>query len=106
MPRHEQKPEMAKATGITPEIAAELDKAVEEMEAQRDVHLDPTSETPQYQADIGRNTYARHEGISSNEQILFSTLVEREKNQDPDIEHAEAYDRAVDRFNAMQDEDE
>ena len=102
--------EVNPALGITKKVALKLDKAFYEMEQGglgSEVIHDPSSETWEnlHQADIGRNTYSRHEGISSNEQVAFAALVEKTKNQNPDLEHSEAYDIAAERFEEKYPED-
>ena len=101
----EKKHEVNLAAGITPEIAAELDRQLAESETgdpDGTVNWDSSSETwaAFAQADVGRGTFARHE-VSSNEQVAFASLVHRVKNEHPDLEYDEAYDLAVDRWNAQ-----
>lgn len=97
--------------GISEETARQLDLALHQMEqgglVEGEVVHDPSSETYEniFPADIGTSSHALHKG-SSSEQVAFGAMVEREKNADPDIEHSEAYDRAVEKFDATQEEDE
>jgi hypothetical protein len=104
--KHEPNP----ALGISSELAAQLDAAAAAMESGDPdgiVQWDESSETwsNQHPSDIGTSSHALAKA-SSNEQVRFGAMVEREKNRDPDIEHAEAYDRAVEKFDAMQDDEE
>ena len=92
----EKKHEVNLAAGITPEIAAELDRQLAESETgdpDGTVNWDSSSETwaAFAQADVGRGTFARHE-VSYNEQVAFASLVHRVKNEHPDLEYDEAYD--------------
>jgi hypothetical protein len=96
--------------GISEQTARQLDLALHQMESGNpdgSVVWDESSETiPNLRAaEIGTSSHSAHRGISSNTDMLFSAMVQREKNADPDIEHDVAYDRAVDKFNAMQDAD-
>jgi hypothetical protein len=105
---HKQEKTLTQATGITPAIAAELDRGLKEMETgdpDGTVQWDESSETLTHlhPSGIGESSHAVHRGISSNSDMLFSALVQREKNADPDIEHEEAYDRAVEKLNAIQE---
>jgi hypothetical protein len=104
--RHEVRPEL----GITEEVARELDKQLAESETGNpdgDVYWDDSSETyaSLAQSDLGDRTYARHK-VSSNEQIAFASLVHRTKNENPDFEFEDAYDLAVDKWNAQHGSDD
>jgi hypothetical protein len=103
-----KKHEPNESAGITPEIAAALDRAASAMESGDPdgiVEWDESSETwsNQHPSDIGTSSHSLHR-VSSNEQVAFASLVERIKNENPELEHEQAYDAAVDRFNAMQDD--
>jgi hypothetical protein len=105
--KHEVRPEL----GITEEVARRLDKAMAEMEtgnAGGVVQWDESGETwgNIHASDIGTGSQTRHKGISSNEQVMFASLVEREKNTDPSIEHGEAYARAAEKVDEMEDNEE
>ncbi|HVF02132.1 MAG TPA: hypothetical protein VNA27_12480 [Rubrobacteraceae bacterium] len=105
--KHEVRPEL----GITEEVARQLDAAAAEMESGGvggEVVHDPSSETLEnlHAADIGYSSQVVHRGISSNEQVMFGAMVEQEKNEDPDIEHSEAYDRAAEKFDQMVGDEE
>jgi hypothetical protein len=99
-----------KSAGISPALAKELDKSLEQMESGNPdggLDWDESSETWSniHPADIGTSSSALHKA-SSNEQVRFASLVEREKNENPELEHEEAFSRAVEKFNAMQDDEE
>jgi hypothetical protein len=102
-----EKHEPNEALGITAEIAAALNQAAAEMETgdpDGNVRWDPSSESVPnlHQADIGKNTYARNDvRVSSNSDMLWTALVHREKNADPDIEYETAVERAAEKFNKI-----
>ena len=106
-------PEWARAhspgNGITEDAAKRLDYAYYLMESGNpdgNVQWDESSETEQHPSDIGGSSHSAHKGISSNEQVAFGSLVHRTKNENPGVEYEDAYDMAVDAWNAKHGDDE